>query len=159
VSITGPEPAVPVQSARVRADTTAGDGVGRGRVDLEVGGIMISHRVRWHRPEIAVSSAEGQSSFVLLAADLSEAGGSGAGECRAPLPGSVTRVLVAVGDGVEEGAELIVMEAMKMEHTLRASGSGTVAEVRTAPGQQVDVGDLLVVIEPRGEPAVVSSDR
>jgi len=56
----------------------------------------------------------------------------------------------AVGDVVEDGSGLVVLEAMKMEHTLRATGSGTVREVRAAPGLQVDVGDLLVVTEPLG---------
>ena len=47
-----------------------------------------------------------------------------------------------------EGDGLVVLEAMKMEHTLRAHGAGTVREIRSAPGQQVDVGDLLVELEP-----------
>jgi 3-methylcrotonyl-CoA carboxylase alpha subunit len=42
----------------------------------------------------------------------------------------------------------VVLEAMKMEHTLRAGGPGTVGAVLCAPGDQVDVGDLLVVVEP-----------
>ena len=71
-----------------------------------------------------------------------------AGECRAPLPGAVTKVLVAEGDAVAEGDGLVVLEAMKMEHTLRANGAGTVAQVHCAPGQQVDVHDLLVTVEP-----------
>jgi biotin carboxyl carrier protein len=41
-----------------------------------------------------------------------------------------------------------VLEAMKMEHTLRANGAGTVVRVDCAPGQQVDVHDLLVTVEP-----------
>ena len=71
-----------------------------------------------------------------------------AGECRAPLPGAVTKVLVSVGDVVAEGDGLVVLEAMKMEHTLRAHGAGTVQAIHGAPGQQVDVGDLLVEVEP-----------
>ena len=66
----------------------------------------------------------------------------------APLPGTVTKVLVAEGDAVAEGDGLVVLEAMKMEHTLRANGAGTVAQVHCAPGQQVDVNDLLVSVEP-----------
>jgi biotin carboxyl carrier protein len=53
-----------------------------------------------------------------------------------------------VGDTVAECDGLVVLEAMKMEHTLRANGAGTVAQVRCAPGQQVDVNDLLVAVEP-----------
>jgi 3-methylcrotonyl-CoA carboxylase alpha subunit len=60
----------------------------------------------------------------------------------------VTKVLVAVGDAVAEGEALAVLEAMKMEHTLRSSGPGVVHEVRAAAGDQVDVGQLLVRLEP-----------
>ena len=55
---------------------------------------------------------------------------------------------MAVGDSVAEGDGLVVLEAMKMEHTLRAHGAGTVSAVSCAPSQQVDVGDLLVSVEP-----------
>jgi biotin carboxyl carrier protein len=53
-----------------------------------------------------------------------------------------------VGDHVDEGSGLVVLEAMKMEHTLRAGGSGTVSRIMCGPGEQVDVGDVLVVVEP-----------
>ena len=95
-----------------------------------------------------VSGPEGQSTFALRTEDDPDERGGIAGECRAPLPGSVTKVLVAVGDTVAEGDGLVVLEAMKMEHTLRAHGAGTVALVRCAPGQHVDVNDLLVAVEP-----------
>ena len=70
------------------------------------------------------------------------------GECRAPLPGAIAKILVTEGDAVVEGDALVVLEAMKMEHTLRAAGAGTVGEVLCTVGQQVDVGDLLVVVTP-----------
>jgi len=55
---------------------------------------------------------------------------------------------VAAGDVVAEGDALVVLEAMKMEHTLRASGGGTVNDVLCTVGQQVDVGDLLIEVTP-----------
>ena len=67
----------------------------------------------------------------------------------------MTKLLVDEGDVVAEGDGLVVLEAMKMEHTLRANGAGTVAQVHCAPGQQVDVHDLLVTVEP----AVTAPDR
>jgi 3-methylcrotonyl-CoA carboxylase alpha subunit len=57
--------------------------------------------------------------------------------------------MVTVGDIVHDGDGLVVLEAMKMEHTLRAGGAGTVSQVRCAPGDQVDVGEVLVVVEPQ----------
>ena len=99
-----------------------------------------------HRAD--VNGPEGQSTFALRAEDDADERRGLAGECRAPLPGAVTKVLVSVGDTVAEGDGLVVLEAMKMEHTLRADGAGTVGEVHVAPAQQVDVGDLLVTVVP-----------
>jgi biotin carboxyl carrier protein len=64
----------------------------------------------------------------------------------APMPGKVVAVLVEVGQPVEPGAGLVVLEAMKMENEFRATGAGVVAEVHVAAGQAVNAGDLLVVI-------------
>ena len=62
-----------------------------------------------------------------------DGGGSGGGSIVAPMPGKIVRVLVSEGDTVEEDQPLVVMEAMKMEHTLRASGAAlTVALILTA---------------------------
>jgi biotin carboxyl carrier protein len=55
-------------------------------------------------------------------------------------------VLVKVGQRVDAGAGLVVLEAMKMENEFRATASGVIAEVHVAPGQAVDAGDLLVVV-------------
>ena len=111
-------------------------------------GLRRRYRVRLSAHEADVSGPEGQSTFALRTEDDPDERGGVAGECRAPLPGAVTRVLVAVGDTVAEGDGLVVLEAMKMEHTLRANGAGTVTQISGAPGQQVDVDDLLVTVEP-----------
>jgi len=63
---------------------------------------------------------------------------------RAPIAGKVVKVLVAVGDHVEPGAAVIVLEAMKMENELIAERGGTVTTVAKSAGQAVDTGDLLV---------------
>ncbi len=93
-----------------------------------------------------VNGPEGQSSFTRRTDDDADERGGTAGECRAPLPGAMTKVLVAAGDEVGEGTGLVVLEAMKMEHTLRSGGAGTVAQILCAPGDQVDMGDVLVVV-------------
>jgi biotin carboxyl carrier protein len=73
--------------------------------------------------------------------------GAGPGQrLTAPMPGKVAAVLVEVGQRVERGAGLVVLEAMKMENEFRATGSGTVSEIHVKPGQAVDAGDVLVVI-------------
>jgi len=70
-----------------------------------------------------------------------------AGGYSAPMPGKVIDVSVRVGDAIQKGQTLVTMEAMKMEHQLTASTDGVVTEVRVSAGQQVDAGDVLVVIE------------
>jgi len=72
------------------------------------------------------------------------------GSALAPMPGSVVRVAVAVGDRVEAGQVLVVLEAMKMEHSVHAGASGTVSEVDVAEGDQVETGRILAIVETHG---------
>ena len=69
------------------------------------------------------------------------------GSCVAPTPAVVRAVHVSVGDQVEEGAALVTLEAMKMEHVARAPGAGEVVAVRVEVGDSVGQGDLLVQVE------------
>ena len=64
-----------------------------------------------------------------------------------PLPGLVAAILVTVGQNVEVGAPLAVIEAMKMENTVPAPKSGIIREVFVAVGQELSLGDALVRIE------------
>jgi len=73
---------------------------------------------------------------------------SGPLEVRAPMPGLVIKVDVVPGDQVEPGQALIVIEAMKMENELKATGAGRVKDIRVAAGQAVNKGEPLLVIEP-----------
>ena len=74
-------------------------------------------------------------------------GGRGGGGLEAPMPGVVLQVRVAVGDEVEEGATLVVVEAMKMEHAIVAPRSGVVRAVCFVEGARVGPGDTLVELE------------
>jgi acetyl/propionyl-CoA carboxylase alpha subunit len=69
------------------------------------------------------------------------------GGCIAPMPGKVIELRVAEGDAVEAGQVLLIMEAMKMEHTVTAPHAGTVAAVSVGAGDQVDADALLVIVE------------
>jgi biotin carboxyl carrier protein len=64
----------------------------------------------------------------------------------APMPGKVTRVLVKVGDEVQEGQGLVVVEAMKMENELKSPKAGRVTELRAVEGAAVESGAKLVVV-------------
>jgi 3-methylcrotonyl-CoA carboxylase alpha subunit len=76
-----------------------------------------------------------------------EAGGSD-GIIKAPMHGRILQILAVVGDRVDSGQPVVVIEAMKMEHTLRAPFSGTVMQVPFAAGAQVVEGAEILVIEP-----------
>lgn len=69
---------------------------------------------------------------------------AGASAVTAPLPGTVTKVLVAVGQQVKAGETMLTMEAMKMENNITAETAGTVKAILVQPGAQVQSGDALV---------------
>ncbi|MFC8700229.1 acetyl-CoA carboxylase biotin carboxylase subunit [Streptomyces parvus] len=81
-------------------------------------------------------------------ASLSGAGRSGADTLAAPMPGTVTVVKVAVGDEVEAGQSLLVVEAMKMEHVISAPHAGTVTELDVTAGATVAMDQVLAVVVP-----------
>jgi biotin carboxyl carrier protein len=66
---------------------------------------------------------------------------------KAPMPGRVVLVGVAVGQAVKPGDSLVILEAMKMENEFKAGVRGTVKEIRVEVGQTVNPGDVLLVIE------------
>ena len=75
------------------------------------------------------------------------AGPAGPAPLLAPMPGMVVRVQVQVGDVVQPGQGLVVMEAMKMENELRATAAATVKAVIAEPGTAVEKGALLIELE------------
>ena len=68
-------------------------------------------------------------------------------EILAPMPGKVVRVLVAVGDAVEAGQGLLVVEAMKMQNEIRSPKSGKVERLLVKEGQNVNAGEVLAWVE------------
>jgi biotin carboxyl carrier protein len=71
----------------------------------------------------------------------------GAAQIVAPMPGKVVRVHVEAGRRVEKGAGVIVVEAMKMQNEMKSPRTGVVVSVNVKPGDTVNAGDVLAVLE------------
>ena len=119
-----------------------------GRLAVTLDGVATSATVVFVGDEATVFDRDGARRLV-LAHSLARSGldTAAAGHLMAPMPGKLVQVLVKPGDTVEKGQPLVVLEAMKMEHTVKAPRAGTVAAVRYAAGEQVEEGTALVVLE------------
>ena len=119
-------------------------------VDVEVNGKRFAVTV-WV-PESAAPVAGGGASAESArvrpgrAASASSGGGAGSGQVTVPMQGTIVKVLVAVGDTVEAGQAVCVLEAMKMENNIVAERAGAVTEVKVTEGVTVGAGDVVVVI-------------
>ncbi len=76
---------------------------------------------------------------------------AGGEQIKAPMPGRIIEIEVAIGDTVEAGQGVAIIEAMKMENELRAHSDGVVKEIRTKIGDAVNKNDVLVVLEENKE--------
>lgn len=74
------------------------------------------------------------------------AAGAGGGVLSSPMPGKIVKLLVKVGDPVQEGQTLLVMEAMKMQNELKTSTTGTVRTVHVQEGATVETGAALITV-------------
>jgi len=97
--------------------------------------------VRYADSSLGASMLAERPRFPLPASEVA------AGSLIAPMPGTVVRVQAAPGAAVTAGQVLVVLEAMKMEHSVRAPHDGTVAEVRVSAGQAVEAGTVLAVLD------------
>ena len=120
-------------------------------VDVEVDGRRFQVRL-WVPEESPVVVPAGASARAGRPARARAAGGGhsggagGTGQVTVPMQGTIVKVLVSVGDEVEVGQAVTVLEAMKMENNIAAETSGTVSEVKVKPGDAVGAGDVVVVI-------------
>jgi len=114
-------------------------------VPVEVNGKRFSVRL-WLPEASAGGGAGGRRSARPRPASIGSGGGGGNGTISAPMQGTIVKVLVAEGDGVEAGQALLVLEAMKMENHINAEAAGTVQEIRVKSGDTVGTGDVLLVI-------------
>ncbi|HVB91506.1 MAG TPA: acetyl-CoA carboxylase biotin carboxylase subunit [Acidimicrobiales bacterium] len=113
-------------------------------VTAEVDGRRYS--VRLWVPDTGTAAASRGAARPKRAA-ASSAGGTGSGDVAVPMQGTIVKFLVAVGDVVEVGQTVCLLEAMKMENAVTAEKEGVVKEVRFGAGDSVSAGDIVAVIQ------------
>jgi len=134
----------PVPGARLLSATPA-------RVDLVCAGIRRLVDVTRIGATAYVDSPLGHDALGEVERFPDPSAAAHAGSLLAPMPGTVVRVAVTVGDNVEAGTTIITIEAMKMEHAIRTPAPGVVTALPVTVGTQVDSGTVLAVVE---DPAV-----
>ena len=129
--------------------TARGERTGNGTLRIELGGMRL--------PATVIASGEKRHVFLhgrvwqLACVDPLYHAGEGVGEgggLAAPMPGKVIALIAQPGSEVEPGAPLLILEAMKMEHTIAAPAKGTLKAFRFGVGDSVDEGAELVDFEP-----------
>jgi acetyl/propionyl-CoA carboxylase alpha subunit len=126
-------------------------------VSLEVQGVRRTYRIHRTSGWTFVDGPDGSSAFADVPRFADPNAVAHAGSLLAPMPGTVVRVLASTGDSVTAGAALVVLEAMKMEHTVAAPVDGVVGELHVAPGDQVETRQVLAVVEDAAEPEEAAS--
>jgi propionyl-CoA carboxylase alpha chain len=116
------------------------------RVVLDVGGVQRSFAVHIDGDEVHVDSPLGPVTLRRVPRFIDPADQVAAGSLLAPMPGSVVRIAVAVGDQVSAGQPMLWLEAMKMQHRIDAPADGVVTDLPVSEGQQIDVGAVLAVV-------------
>ena len=114
-------------------------------VTAEVDGRRFS--VRLWVPELGTAPVPGRAGVRPKRAATHAVSGTGSGQVTVPMQGTIVKVLVSVGDVVEVGQSICLLEAMKMENAVAAEKDGVVKEVRVSAGDSVGAGDVVAVIE------------
>jgi propionyl-CoA carboxylase alpha chain len=119
-----------------------------GGIDVEIEGRRSRVRVTRAGSRIVIQGPRGDVEFAVKPRFQVPGSQEASGGFVARMPGKVIDLRVRVGDPVKAGQTLVVLEAMKMEHPMRATEDGVVTEVRVSEGEQVESGALLLVVEP-----------
>ncbi|WP_300538094.1 biotin carboxylase N-terminal domain-containing protein [uncultured Nocardioides sp.] len=132
----------------VRVSTSSTDGVG---VTIERDGVATTYATSVTglpgRETVDVDAPSGHRRLVRVPRFLDPSEQVASGSLLAPMPGSVVKVLVEQGQQVAAGDPVLVLEAMKMQHTVSAPTDGVVSRLEVAPGTQVAAGEVMAVVE------------
>jgi propionyl-CoA carboxylase alpha chain len=116
-------------------------------VTLEADGVRSTYAVAVSGDRVDVDGPGGHVSLTRVPRFVDPADAVASGSLLAPMPGAVIRVEVEQGQQVEAGQPVLVLEAMKMQHTVTAPHAGTVTQIDVRPGAQVAAGEVLAVVE------------
>ena len=128
-------------------------------VVLERGGLRTAYDVAVTRDAVEVDAVTGHIRLVVVPRFTDPADAVASGSLLAPMPGTVVAVAVAEGDAVEAGQTVLVLEAMKMQHTVTAPHAGSVTRMSVQPGAQVAAGEVLAVVSTGSSDDTGSSDE
>ncbi len=140
-------PAAPV--AEPGEDGAEPEPLVRRRTTVEVNGKRFDVSL-WVPESAGVAAAPAGAAKARKPRRVAAAGGggvAGSGDVTVPMQGTIVKVLVEVGQAVEVGQGVVVLEAMKMENQIAAEKAGTIKEIKVTPGQTVGGGDVVAVIE------------
>jgi 3-methylcrotonyl-CoA carboxylase alpha subunit len=135
-----------------REVVASGERLEEGLLAIDLDGVRQRVRVLEHGPEMLIVVDGDRWRLVELDPLAARAGADpAAGRLTAPMPGRVIRLLVETGGRVRRGAPLLIIEAMKMEHTITAPADGIVAKVGCSVGDLVEEGATLIAMAPPEE--------
>jgi pyruvate carboxylase subunit B len=100
--------------------------------------------------QFVASTVHDEHALMLKSMGFKSASDHVQGQLKAPMPGKIVTVSVNIGDMVEHGQPVVILEAMKMENELKAPVGGRVSKVSAVVGSSVEKNELLIEIEPIG---------
>ncbi|MBW2179966.1 MAG: biotin/lipoyl-binding protein [Deltaproteobacteria bacterium] len=115
-------------------------------ISLQIDNSRLSFTVTLRGDKWLIHGPGGQIELIELPRFPERDPGGVSGGLTAPMPGKVIATCVSVGDQIEAGKLLLILEAMKMEHRITAPADGVVSELRVQEGDQVANGELLIVL-------------
>ncbi|MDF1604325.1 biotin carboxylase N-terminal domain-containing protein [Nocardioides sp. YIM 152315] len=116
-------------------------------VTLETDGVRTTYAITVNGRDVDVDSSRGHVHLTRVPRFVDPAEQVASGSLLAPMPGTVVSVAVETGQEVEAGQQVLVLEAMKMQHPVLSPYAGTVTEIDAKPGAQVAAGEVLAVVE------------
>jgi propionyl-CoA carboxylase alpha chain len=120
---------------------------GSDSVTLETDGVRTTYSIAVNGLAVDVDSAQGHVRLTRVPRFVDPAEAVASGSLLAPMPGTVVSVNVEAGQAVTAGQPVLVLEAMKMQHTVKAPTDGVVTQIDVKAGAQVAAGEVLAVVE------------